>query len=83
MKSRISRIMDNRRTELRKLADVIGSNIVEKCDVTPARTIQLYTCFALQIFPHIFRLVCATFSPSFRHNAILETNQSVMRNPST
>ena len=67
LKSRISPIMDNRRTELRKLADVIGSNIVEKCDVTPARTIQLYTCFALQIFSHIFRLVCATFSPSFRH----------------
>ena len=30
LKSRISRIMDNTRTELRKLADVIGSNIVEK-----------------------------------------------------
>ena len=59
--------MDNRTTELRKLADVIGSNIEEKWDVTTSRTIQLYPCFALLIFPHIFRLVCATFSPSFRH----------------
>ena len=60
--------MDNRGTELRKVADVIGqigSNIEERCDVTPS-TIQLYTCFALLIFPHIVRLVCATFSPSFR-----------------
>ena len=60
----------------RALADVIGSNIVEKCDVTPARTIQLYTCSALQIFPHIFRLVCATFSPSFRHKFPLWWNHS-------
>ena len=67
--------MGNRRTELRKLADVIVSNIVEKCDVTPARTIQLYTRFALQIFPHIFRLVCATFSPSF----MMEPSNAILR----
>ena len=34
----------------RKLADVIGSNIVEKCDVTLSRAIQPLTSDALRVF---------------------------------
>ena len=34
----------------RKLADVIGSNIVEKCDVTSSRAIQPLTSDALRVF---------------------------------
>ena len=34
----------------RKLADVIGSNIVEKCDVTLSRAIQPLTSDVLRVF---------------------------------
>ena len=34
----------------RKLADVIGSNVVEKCDVTLSRAIQPLTSDALRVF---------------------------------
>ena len=34
----------------RKLADVIGSNIVEKCDVTSSRAIQPLTSDVLRVF---------------------------------
>ena len=34
----------------RKLADVIGSNIVEKCDVTLSRAIQFLTSDVLRVF---------------------------------
>ena len=39
----------------RKLADAIGSNTVEKCDVTLSRAIQR---FARLMFPRIFHYLC-------------------------
>ena len=41
-------VMDNRLDG--KLADVIGSNIVEKCDVTLSRAIQPLTSDVLRVF---------------------------------
>ena len=41
-------VMDNRRLD-RKLADVIGSNIVGKCDVTLSRAIQPLTSDVLRV----------------------------------
>ena len=43
----------------RKLADVIGSNIVEKCDVTLSTAIQPLTSDVLRVFnssSHIFQI---------------------------
>ena len=40
----------------RKLADAIGSNIVEKCDVTLSRAIQPLTSDVLRVFYTFYRI---------------------------
>ena len=42
----------------RKLADAVGSNIVEKCDITLSRAIQPHSTFCASYFPRIFHYLC-------------------------